>query len=102
MEKKKISLKDIGMPKLIMMLVAGILLIVLTFPGLIGGDKKAKNKNIITDSSNLQNGTNTTSYDSNNYIAELEDRFESILRKVNGIGEVEVMITLKTSEAYTT
>ena len=97
MEKKKISLKEIGMPKLIMMLVAGILLIVLTFPGLIGGDKKAKNKNIITDSSNLQNGTNTTSYDSNNYIAELEDRFESILRKVNGIGEVEVMITLKTS-----
>jgi stage III sporulation protein AG len=97
MEKKKISLKDIGMPKLIMMFVAGILLILLTVPGLLGGEKDNKNKNIAVELSDLQNGTNTTSYDSNTYISELEGRLENILRKVNGIGEVEVMITLKTS-----
>lgn len=98
MEKKKISLKNIGIPKLVMMFVAGILLILLTFPGLLGGENKDKNKNITTESSDWQIGTNTTSYDSNTYISELEGRLENILRKVNGIGEVEVMITLRASK----
>ncbi len=98
MEKKKISLKDIGMPKLIMMFAAGILLILLTFPGLMGGDKGNKDKNVDIESSDWQTGTNTTSYDSNTYISDLEERFENALRKVIGIGEVEVMITLKASK----
>jgi stage III sporulation protein AG len=97
MEKKKISLKSIGVPKLIIMFVAGVLLILLTFPGLIGADKEEKNKDFTSESVDWQNGTNTTSYDSNTYISELEGRLENILRKVNGIGEVEVMITLRTS-----
>ena len=97
MEKKKISLKEIGMPKLIMMFAAGVLLILLTFPGLFGSNKDNKNKND-TELSYLQIGTNTTSYDSNTYISELEGRLEEILRKVSGIGEVEVMITLKASK----
>ena len=98
MEKKKISLKDIGVPKLIMMFAAGVLLILLTFPGLLGGDKKVNDKNIVSESTDWQIGTNTTSYDSNTYISELEGRLENILRKVNGIGEVEAMITLKSSK----
>ena len=98
MEKKKISLKSIGVPKLILMFVAGVLLILLTFPGLIGGEKKDKDKKIAIESSDKQIGTNTTSYDSNTYISELEGRLENILRKVNGIGEVEVMITLRASK----
>ncbi|NLO10183.1 MAG: hypothetical protein GX129_10015 [Clostridiales bacterium] len=98
MEKKKISLKDIGVPKLIMMFAAGVLLILLTFPGLLGGEKKEKERKFVSESSDGQIGTNTTSYDSNTYISELEGRLENILRKVNGIGEVEVMITLKSSK----
>ena len=98
MEKKKISLKDIGVPKLIMMFTAGVLLILLTLPGLFGAEKKEKDKKIATESTDWQNGTNTTSYDSNTYISELEGRLENILRKVNGIGVVEVMITLKASK----
>ena len=98
MEKKKISLKDIGMPKLIMIFAAGVLLIILTFPGLFGGEKKENDKIIVPESSDWQIGTNTTSYDSNTYISELEGRLENILRKVNGIGEVEVMITLRASK----
>lgn len=97
MEKKKISLKDIGMPKLLLMFLAGILLILLTFPGLMGGDKENKEnkKNLGTES--IQNDMNTTSYDLNTYISELESRLENILRKVQGIGDVEVMITLKST-----
>lgn len=98
MEKKKISLKDIGVPKLIMMFAAGVVLILLTFPGIMGGEKKDKEKNNIAESSDWQNGTNTTSYDSNTYISELEGRLENILRKVKGIGEVEVMLTLNASK----
>ncbi len=98
MEKKRISLKDIGVPKLILLFLAGVLLILLTIPGIIGGEKKDKDRNIVIESSDWQNGTNTTSYDSNTYISELEVRLENILRKVNGIGEVEVMITLKASK----
>lgn len=98
MEKKKISLKEIGMPKLIMMFVAGVLLILLTFPGMFEGEKEQEGKKISTESPISQIGTNTTSYDSNTYIAELESRLESILRKVAGIGKVEVMITLKSSK----
>jgi stage III sporulation protein AG len=98
MEKKKISLKDIGMPKLIMMFAAGVLLILLTFPNLLGSEKKENKNKSVSESTDWQNGTNTTSYDSNTYISELEGRLENILRKVNGIGEVKVMITLKASK----
>jgi len=97
MEKKKISLKDIGMPKLIFMFAAGVLLILLSFPGLIGGDKESKDKEINTESSDYKNDMNTTSYDLNTYISELESKLKNILRKVQGIGDVEVMITLKTT-----
>ncbi|CUH93276.1 hypothetical protein [Herbinix luporum] len=97
MEKKKISLKDIGMPRIIIMFVAGILLILLTFPDLMGGNKGSKEKKIDLEHSDWQKDMNTTSHDTNTYISELEGRLENILRKVKGIGEVEVMITLKTS-----
>ena len=98
MEKKRISLKNIGIPKLVMMFVAGVLLVLLTFPSLFGGENEDKDKKNTTESSEKQIGTNTTSCDSNTYISELEGRLENILRKVNGIGEVEVMITLRASK----
>ena len=97
MEKKKISLKEIGLPKLAMIFVAGILLIFLSVPNIFGKEE-AKNKTSDVSSQPQQKETNTTSYDSNTYIAEMEEKLESILRKVNGIGDVEVMITLKSSK----
>jgi len=99
MEKKKLSLKDIGIPKLVMMFAAGVLLILLSFPGLFSesGKDSGKGKKTATESSDLQNDANTTSYSLNTYVSELEGRLENILRKVNGIGEVKVMITLKDS-----
>ena len=97
MEKKKISLKEIGLPKLAMIFVAGILLILLSVPNIFGKEE-ANKKTPDADSQLQQNETNTTSYDSNTYIADMEERLENILRKVNGIGDVEVMLTLKTSK----
>lgn len=97
MEKKKISLKEIGLSKLFIIFAAGILIILLSIPGIF------KSKNSTTDNIGdknievVQKDTNTTSYDSNTYISEMENKLENILKKVSGIGEVEVMLTLKAS-----
>ena len=46
----------------------------------------------------IENDMNTTSYSTNTYIEEMESKLCGILKKVSGIGEVEVMITLKNSK----
>jgi stage III sporulation protein AG len=98
MEKKKISLKTIGLPRLIMLFLAGILIIILSFPSVFrmfeSSDKKVP-ENKITE---LKNDTNTTSYSENTYITEMENKLENVLRKVSGVGDVEVTITLKGSK----
>lgn len=91
MEKKKISLKEIGLPKLIMLLLAGILLIFLSVPSLFDKEETVPNNNIELQ----EKDGNTTSYGPNNYITTMEQKLENILKKVNGIGDVNVMITLK-------
>jgi len=99
MEKKKISLKEIGLPKLIMMFAAGILIIILlSFPGTFNFKSNDDSKKTVTNTKIVQNDTNTTSYDTNTYITEKENKLKSILKKVSGIGNVEVMITLRASE----
>ncbi len=102
MEKKKISLKEIGLPKLIMLFLAGILLILLTFPSIFGGKKEANDHEVEVSSTKQQNDTNTTSYDTNTYITEMENKLKNVLSKVSGIGDVEVMITLKSSKEKVT
>ncbi|MFT4146603.1 MAG: hypothetical protein QM644_19340 [Mobilitalea sp.] len=97
MEKKKLSLKDIGPSKIILLFAAGILIIFLSVPDLFGTKKASDSTTEDKSSKNVQNDTNTTSYDSNTYITEMETKLENILKKVSGIGDVEVMITLKAS-----
>lgn len=97
MEKKNFSLKDIGLPKLVIMLVAGILIVLLSVPGLFGSDKKGTGKINDGNPQVVQKDMNMTSYDTNTYISEMEKKLKNILKKVSGIGEVEVMITLKAS-----
>lgn len=98
MKKKKISLKEIGLPKLIMIFIAGILIILLSFPGIFNSKylktEGTKSNKTVT----VKKDTNTTSYDTNTYITEMENKLVGILKKVSGIGDVKVMITLKSSE----
>ena len=99
MEKKKISLKEIGLPKLIMILVAGILIFVLSIPGIFSSKNSKVNTTESTNKTAIQEKVkNTTSYSSNTYITEMENKLGNMLKKVSGIGQVEVYITLKTSE----
>lgn len=97
MEKKKFSLKEIGLPKMIMIFIAGLLIIILSIPGIFGAKKSQEDDSSDNYTEVVQKDTNTTSYDTNTYISEMENKLKSILKKVSGIGDVEVMITLKAS-----
>lgn len=95
MEKKKLSLKEIGIPKLVIIFMCGILLIILSFPSLFsGGDEK---KTTTAEVSNIQTTTADASYEE-----EMEARLKKALMKVEGIGNVEIMITLKSSKESVT
>lgn len=98
MDKKKISLKEIGLPRLALVFVAGLLIILLSIPGIFNSNKPSEENTQDKNSQVVQKDTNTTSYDTNTYISEMENKLENILSKVSGIGKVEVMITLKASE----
>jgi stage III sporulation protein AG len=94
MEKKKLSLKEIGIPKLVIIFMCGILLIILSFPSFFsGGD----NKKTTTTTSEEISSTQTTKSDYS-YEEEMEAKLQAALKKVEGIGNVEVMITLKSSK----
>jgi stage III sporulation protein AG len=95
MEKKKISLKTIGLPRLIMLFMAGILIILLSFPSVLGAFRSSEDDTKDRKVTDLQNDTNTTSYNENTYISEMENKLEAVLKKVSGAGNVEVMITTK-------
>lgn len=95
-EKKKLSLKEIGIPRLIIIFMCGILLIILSFPNLWSGGEK-KTKTAVNQASTIQTETTSDSYE-----AEMEERLEVALRKVDGIGDVDVMITLKSSKERVT
>lgn len=94
--KKSFSIKDIGLPKLITLLAAGILLIVLSVPGIFDfGSPSQKKQN--TSHSNLSEASQTL--DSTAAFTEnMEQKLETNLRKVEGIGDVKVMITVKSSK----
>ncbi|MFV0344158.1 MAG: stage III sporulation protein AG [Anaerocolumna sp.] len=98
-EKKKISLKEIGPTRLVILLMVGIFLLLLSFPDLMSSDKAAKNSVQSVDSEVKQNlSTIQTGDEAEIYVSDLEKRLENTLAKVEGIGTVEVMITLKGSK----
>lgn len=97
MEKKKISLKEIGLPKLIMLFVLGIFLILSSFPGLFTQKNKKETLPLNAGDEIIKQGNNLEK-ERDLYVEDLEDRYKQILKKVSHIGDVEVMITLKTSK----
>lgn len=94
MDKKKISIKEIGIPKLIILFLAGIFLVVLTIPDLFGSksttEEKKLDMNVVSNQTQESSTTNSVEYN--------EDKLKKILEKVEGVGDVEVMITLKSSK----
>lgn len=82
-EKKKLTLKEIGTDKLILIGVSGIALILLSFP--TGSKKKESDNSAIV----------STETGAEDYYTETEKRLENIIEKIDGVDSAEVMITLK-------
>ncbi|MBQ3514452.1 MAG: stage III sporulation protein AG [Lachnospiraceae bacterium] len=64
--------------------LAGLLLLVLTIP--------------TNDNKNKENEVSSVELEEEDYCKKLESQMEEILSKVDGVGKVEVMITLKNSK----
>lgn len=84
-------IKNIGMEKLLIIAICGVVLVMLPSP-----DKKLKSsrQTETTNSSDSQN----IEISGDDYCEKLEKRLEDLISKIDGIGEVKVMITLKATE----
>jgi len=98
-EKKKLSIKDIGLSRLVILLLVGIFLVILSFPNMFSSDNTPKDSVIDKDNLLTDNSIDAETGDETDiYLKTLEERLKNILTKVEGIGSVEVMITLKGSK----
>ncbi|WP_099466912.1 stage III sporulation protein AG [Konateibacter massiliensis] len=90
--KLKFDFKNIKKDNLLIVLLVGVLLIVIAWPT-SGTQKKESEAKTAVETSETQKEAEDSSYET-----ELEKRLENILSKVSGVGEVNVMITLKSSK----
>ena len=97
MEKGKEAVKKVieackktGYGKIALLVVAAVMLLLLSLPT---GTKKGETKET-KKAKQMESSTEESAADS--YVSNLELRLEQLLKKVQGVGEVEVMITLKT------
>lgn len=88
--KKKITIKNIGIDKLLLLALAGVVLVLLSVP--FSGKSSSEKDKVATQTTQAANEENDTSYAS-----ALEQKLEDVLSKVEGVGKVEVMVTMKDS-----
>lgn len=90
MKQFRTLIQDNGTLKILILVAAGIVLIVLSFP------EQKKEKVVQKEEKTV---SDTASYDSHEdtYVKHLEEELEEMLKQVPGIGDVDVMITLKSS-----
>lgn len=84
-DKEKLNLKTIGMDKLIIIVVCGIVLLICSFDSCGDEEKNTANNEI------------TYEYDMKEYEKQMEARLEKLLENMEGVGEVQVMVTVKTT-----
>lgn len=87
-EQKKITWKDFGPEKIILIAIAGVILLVTNFSEWKAGSDTGKTEAV----------EKTEDFNENeSYIEDMENKLVHILERVDGVGRVEVMITLKSS-----
>lgn len=96
MEKKKLTLKEIGKDKIIIIFCTGVFLLILSMPSFQKNDNQTSKMNTTTTKTSQTNTSDTNSSNSE-YIKWTEDRLADTLSHVEGIGQIKVMITLKES-----
>ena len=93
----KINIKNIKKDNLIILFLLGVLLLIIFIPAKSKNENEkvqdAKVNKSVTASEIAKGDTTEDSYEE-----KLEKRLESVLRQVEHVGDVKVMITLKSSE----
>ena len=87
---KNFSLKKLKKDQILILLLAGILLLVISLPV----DKK---ETVRDERTGIKRSAEDTGYDQDAYLYSLEQRLEQTLSQMAGVGDVTVMITLKSS-----
>lgn len=83
-------IKKIGRDKLILMIIAGVVLVLCTVWEQSGRDEENK----AGDASSYERSAPADGY-MDEYIKQQEKRLKEILKRIDGVGDVYVMITLK-------
>lgn len=86
---KKMNLKEIGIEKIILIAIAGIVLLLANF---------SEWKNAISEKTEKKEEKTVQTDQNDVYVSALENKLVHILENVDGVGRVEVMITLKSSK----
>jgi len=98
-EKKSLSLKDIGLPRIIALILASVVLLICFVPS--GSSLNSKKTTRNTTSIAEQTGSDSKD-ETIQYLNRMERKLQVMLKKVKGIGQVEVMITAKASKEQVT
>ena len=101
-KNKKERLQEMGMSRLVIALLCGILLLIIALPdGFLAGEDSmilgpGKEK---TKETKQENETGKKRED---YVSQMEERLVELLENVDGVGKVKVMVTLAASEEEVT
>ena len=91
-----------GKDKWLILLAVGMIILILTFPSVSISESKSQPqlpKNPVTETKEMTDATMTVSAAADRtYEEQLEARVKRILKTVDGVGQVDVMIVLKSSE----
>lgn len=82
-------IKNIGMEKLLIIAICGVILIMLPSNG---------KKNVNKEEKETEEKSKSIEMSNDEYCDKLEKRLEDLLSNIKGIGEVKVMITLKSTK----
>lgn len=96
---QKLRLEDIGFSKLIIIFLAGVFLLILSLPsGTLSSKKDTINKQGQQGREEKEGIQDATLDAMSKYAARQEEQLESVLSKVDGVGKVDVMLTIASSE----
>lgn len=89
-------IKMFGIPKLILVLVCGIVLVVLSIPDIIDqNNNTGSSRKNETDTAISENGSGPSEIDK--YTEKMESQIEGVLSHVSGVGNTKIMITVEST-----
>ena len=98
-EKKKFNLKEIGKKNLVLLFLAGILLAIAFVPEFLAKEEPYESEESGLSTAMTDKVLESTPVSENEtYTEHYENKLKKLLEKMDGIGKVEVMITLKSSK----